>query len=187
MLTAYPIEVLEVDIQQPLKATNFALDPAPMERLTDNQGFTYYQFAYRDIQKGQSQTFTISYTKTVPTPSVPKQPPTTQRPKNARPLSDTMLVSLSILAGAIISFAGWAWLLQGAQPRHVPDTSLVPQLTPTLSAFLALLQEDGQIQETTDATPVQPQTRVVNFCVHCGHKLLPDDRFCSGCGKPIKR
>jgi mono/diheme cytochrome c family protein len=187
MLTPYPIEVLEVDIQQPLKATNFALDPAPMERLTDNQGFTYHQFAYRDIQKGQSQTFTISYTKTVPTPSVPKQPPTPQRPRNARPLSGTMLVSLSILAGAIVIFAGWAWLLAGSQSRRVPDSSSGPRSTPTPSAFLALLQEDMQIQETTNTIPVQPQTRVVNFCVHCGHKLLPDDRFCSGCGKPIKR
>ena len=187
MSTPYPIELLEVDIQQPLKATNFTLDPTPMERLTDNQGFTYHQFAYRDIGKGQPQTFTISYTKTVPTPSVPKQQPAPQRPRNAHPLSGNLLVSLSILAGAIIVFAGWAWLLRGPQLQRIPITSSALQSTPTPSAFLALLQEDTQIQETTDATPAQLQTRVVNFCAHCGHKLLPDDCFCSGCGKPIKR
>jgi len=187
MPTPYPIEVLEVDIQQPLKATNFTLDPAPMERLTDNQGFTYHQFAYRDIGADQPQTFTISYTKTVPTPSVPKQQPAPQRPRNVRQLSGNVLVSLSILAGAILIFAGWAWLLRGSQSRHIPVASSAPRPTPTPSAFLALLQEDVQRQETTDATPVQLQTRVVNFCAHCGHNLLSDDRFCSGCGKPIKR
>ena len=187
MSTPYPIELLEVDIQQPLKATNFTLDPAPMERLKNNQGFTYHQVAYRDIGKGQSQTFTISYTKTVPTPSVPKQQPAPQRPRNAHPVSGNALVSLGILAGAILIFAGCAWLLRGSRSRHVPVTTSAPQSTPTPSAFLALFQEDAQIQETTDATPVQLQTRVVNFCAHCGHKLLPDDRFCSGCGKPIKR
>src|SRR5712692_1694458 len=168
MPTPYPIELLEVDIQQPLKATNFTLDPAPMERLTDNQGFTYHQFAYRDIGKGQPQTFTISYTKTVPTPSVPKQQPAPQRPRNAHPLSGNVLVSLSILAGAIMIFAGWVWLLRGSQLQRIPVTSSALQSTPTPSAFLALLQEDTQIQETTDATPAQLQTRVVNFCAHCG-------------------
>ena len=66
--TTYPIELFEVDIQQPLKATAFTLDPTPMERMTDNQGFTYHQFTYRDVGKGQSQTFTIAYTKTATTP-----------------------------------------------------------------------------------------------------------------------
>ena len=187
MPTPYPIEVLEVDIQQPLKATSFTLDPTPMEHLTDNQGFTYHQFAYRDIETGRLQTFTISYIKTVLTPSVPKQQPAPQRPRSTRPLSGNVLVSLGILAGAIFIFAGWAWLLRGSQPRHVPAISSVPQSTPTPSAFLALLQEDAQDQETTDATPAQPQTREVNFCTHCGHKLLLNDRFCSECGKPIKR
>jgi len=187
MSTPYPIELLEVDIQQPLKATNFTLDPTPIERLTDNQGLTYHQFAYRDVGKDQPQTFTVSYTKTMSTPSVPKQQPAPQRPRNARPLSGNVLVSLSILAGAIMIFAGWAWLLRGSQRQRIPVTSSALQSTPTLSAFLTLLQEDMQIQETTDATPAQRQTRVVNFCAHCGHKLLPDDRFCSGCGKPIKR
>jgi predicted amidophosphoribosyltransferase len=32
-----------------------------------------------------------------------------------------------------------------------------------------------------------PQTMAINFCANCGRKLPPDDRFCSGCGKPIKR
>lgn len=187
MPTPYPLEVLEVDIQQPLKATNFTLEPTSMEHLTDKQGFTYHQFAYRDIAQGQSQTFTISYTKTVLTPSVPKQQPAPQRPKNARPLSNNVFVSLSILAGAMLIFAGWAWLLRGSQARRTPATASAPQSTPTPSAFLALLQEDVQIQETNVTTPAQPQSRVVNFCAHCGHKLLPDDRFCSGCGKPIKR
>src|SRR5215471_6174416 len=48
--TTYPIELFEVDIQQPLKATDFTLDPAPIERMTDNQGFTYQQFTYRNVE-----------------------------------------------------------------------------------------------------------------------------------------
>ena len=53
--------------------------------------------------------------------------------------------------------------------------------------LLVLLREDAQPQETVDVPPILQQTRVINFCANCGRKLLPDDRFCSGCGKPIKR
>jgi mono/diheme cytochrome c family protein len=187
--TTYPIELFEVDIQQPLKATAFTLDPAPMERTTDNQGFTYHQFTYRDVGKGQSQVFTIAYTKTATTPSVAKQQPTPQPTEKARARSDNTLVVLSIFAGAILLFAGCAWLMQRSQRQHMPTTT-PPALPVSMSdTLLALLREDILPQETeaTDVPPMPPQTRVINFCANCGRKLLPDDRFCSGCGKPIKR
>jgi len=187
--TTYPIELFKVDIQQPLKATAFTLDPAPMERTTDNQGFTYHQFTYRDVGKGQSQVFTIAYTKTATTPSVAKQQPTPQPTEKARARSDNTLVVLSIFAGAILLFAGCAWLMQRSQRQHMPTTT-PPALPVSMSdTLLALLREDILPQETeaTDVPPMPPQTRVINFCANCGRKLLPDDRFCSGCGKPIKR
>ena len=185
--TTYPIEVFEVDIQQPLKATNFALDPSPMERLTDNQGFTYHQFIYRDVGKGQNPTFTISYTKTVPTPSVPKPQPTPERTEKERPRTDHTLVSLGILAGAILLFAGWAWLVRGSQRRPRSATAPSSQSVSMSDTLLALLQEDVQTHITANTSPTPQQTRMINFCAHCGRKLLSDDRFCSGCGKPIKR
>jgi hypothetical protein len=185
--TTYPIELLEVDIQQPLKATNFTLEPPSMDRRTDNQGLTYYQFTYRDMQPGHTQTFTISYTKTVPTPSVPKQQPSGQPSGKVPPPASTTLLSQVILAGAILLFAGGVWLWRIAIPRPAPGPSAARTPTPTASDLLALLQEDVQAQETTVTMPQPPPTRVVNFCTHCGRKVLPDDRFCSGCGESIKR
>ena len=29
--------------------------------------------------------------------------------------------------------------------------------------------------------------RVVNFCPQCGQRAEPGDRFCSGCGTPLRR
>ena len=187
--TTYPIELFEVDIQQPLKATAFTLDPAPMERMTDNQGFTYHQLTYRDVGKGQSQIFTIAYIKTVTTPSVSKQQPTPQPTEKARTRSDNTLVVLSILAGAILLFAGCAWLIQRSQRQHMPTTTAPAPSVPMSDTLLALLRDDAQPQETAraDVPPMLPQTKAINFCANCGRKLLPDDRFCSGCGKPIKR
>jgi hypothetical protein len=160
-----------------------------MERMTDNQGFIYYQFTYRNVGKEQSQIFTIAYAKTAIAPSVPKQQPTPQPTEKARTRSDNTLVALSIFAGAILLFAGCAWLMQRSQRQHMP-TTITPALSVSMSdTLLTLLREDAQPQETqsTDVPPIPPQTRVINFCANCGRKLLPDDRFCSGCGKPIKR
>jgi zinc ribbon protein len=187
--TTYPIELFEVDIQQPLKATAFMLDPVPMERMTDNQGFTYHQFTYRNVGQGHSQTFTIAYTKTASTPSVSKQQPTPHPAEKARARSNNTLVALSIFAGAILLFAGCAWLVQRSQRPRMPTTT-TPALPVSMSdTLVALLREDAQPQETETAevSPMSPQTRVVNYCAHCGRKLLPDDRFCSGCGKSINR
>jgi mono/diheme cytochrome c family protein len=187
--TTYPIQLFEVDIQQPVKATAFTLDPAPTERMTDNQGFTYHQFTYHDVGKEESRAFTIAYTKTATTPSVSKQQPTPQPTEKVRVRSDNTLVVLSIFAGAIFVFAGCAWLLQRSQLQHMP-TTLAPAPSVSMSdTLLGLLRNDTQPQktETADVPPVLQQTRAINFCANCGRKLLPDDRFCSGCGKPIKR
>jgi hypothetical protein len=187
--TAYPIQLFEVDIQQPLKATAFTLDPVPTERMTDNQGFTYHQFTSQDVGQGESRAFTIAYTKTATTPSVSKQQPTPQPTEKVRVRSDNTLLVLSIFAGAIFVFAGCAWLLQRSQRQPMP-TTLAPAPSVSMSdTLLGLLRDDTQPQktETADVPPVLQQTRAINFCANCGRKLLPDDRFCSGCGKPIKR
>jgi hypothetical protein len=185
--TTYPIELFEVDIQQPLKATAFTVDPAPMERMTDKEGFTYHQFTSRDIGKGQNQTFTIAYTKTATTPSVTKRQSTSQPAEKARARSDSTLVSLGIFAGATLLFVGGAWLMQRSQRQPMPaTTSPVPSASRS-DTLIALLQEDAQPQETEGVSPTLQQTRMINFCTNCGRKLLPDDRFCSACGKPIKR
>src|SRR4029450_12541535 len=99
------------------------------------------------------------------------------------------LVPLSIFAGPIFLFAGCAWLMQRSQRQHIPTTT-TPALPVSMSdTLLALLREEPPTQGPgiAHAPPIPPQTRVINFCANCGRKLLPDDRFCSGCGKPIKR
>ena len=152
-LTTYPIEVFEVDIQQPLKATAFTLDPAPSERMTDKEGFTYHQFTYRDIGKGQSQTFTVAYTKTATTPSVARKQPTSQPAEKARARSDNTMVVLGIFAGAMLLFAGGAWLMQRSRRQPRPAT-IAPAPSASLSDTLVeLLQEEAPAPGDCRCTP----------------------------------
>jgi hypothetical protein len=79
--------------------------------------------------------------------------------------------------------------MQRSQGQHMPTTTASAPSVSMSDTLLALLRDDAQPQETesADVPAILPQTRVINFCANCGRKLLPDDRFCSGCGKPVKR
>lgn len=185
--STYPIEVLEVDIQQPLQATHFSIDPTAMERRTDTQKFTYHQYVYRDIPAGQPRTFQLAYTKTSPTPSVPKQPGPSARASTATTRTRLALVSFSILAGAVVIFAGWVWLLCSHRaPQH---TATVPQPPPrSLEDTLALLLQDDAAAPVSSASSETPQaSRSRQFCTQCGHHIRSEDHYCAACGKPIIR
>src|SRR3989304_2886585 len=43
--SAYPMDDLQVDVQQPLRATAFALSPSTSQVTSDSQGFKYYQYS----------------------------------------------------------------------------------------------------------------------------------------------
>ncbi len=73
----HPIRTMEVDIQQPLRATEFNITPAKsvvVSRGEDNssmiKGFKHYSYSLEDISGGQETVFKINYLKSDPNPSV---------------------------------------------------------------------------------------------------------------------
>ena len=75
--TNHTIKTLNVDIQQPLRATEFTISP-PANAATSQaegklsmiRGFTHFGYTLADISEGQESTFKIAYLKTDPNPSV---------------------------------------------------------------------------------------------------------------------
>lgn len=171
---SYPIELLEVDIQQPTQATAFVTEPASMEQATDRQGFTHYQFAYRDLAAGETQQFTVTYTRTVAAPSVTKQQPlsapATPEAAPRSPLS-TPHIAFFTLAVVALLFTGFAWVwTQRQRRRGDPVTTSIPaQTIPDPSISLP----------TTLSVPR-------NFCSQCGNKIHPEHRFCARCGNALQ-
>src|SRR5262245_4386205 len=49
----------------------------------------------------------------------------------------------------------------------------------------------GQLGTAAPVVPTRPPdprpSPVIQFCIHCGSRLRPDDTFCTECGKPIPR
>lgn len=73
-IPTYTIQKLDLALKQPLKATDFKIDPAPASAGQDNEKFTnhYYTWNNLTVNDKDKVTLKISYTKTDPNPSVKK-------------------------------------------------------------------------------------------------------------------
>ena len=163
----HPINQFDVDIQKPYTASEFSTEPPAMAQETEGRDTTYHRFAYRDVAAGQPTTFTVSYVKTDPQPSVPKagSPPAADSPA-ARGPQDRLLIYFGILAGVTAAYVLGTLLWIAYRRRRVgpasPETQPLPLTAPSVPP------------------PVAPAA--ANFCSHCGRALDADYAFCPGCG-----
>ncbi len=168
--TPYDIERLEVDIQQPLHAINFAVNPQPMRQTTDEKGFSYAWFFYRNVHQGEAPAFTISYTKAILSPSVAKRQTAPEAVTQPLSVVDSTLLAFGLLVVAAVVFGGSVWLWKGyKRRRQVPYPADQPKIS---------LMMPSEAAESAAETP--------NFCSNCGHSLYPEHRFCPGCGRPLR-
>ncbi|HJM94265.1 MAG: hypothetical protein QGG19_14565 [Alphaproteobacteria bacterium] len=65
----HPIDNMEVDIQQPLRTTSFAISP-PGGKASTDKDFNHFNYVLEDIAKGEDRVFKIAYTKETREPSV---------------------------------------------------------------------------------------------------------------------
>ncbi|MCL4460010.1 MAG: zinc ribbon domain-containing protein [Chloroflexi bacterium] len=154
----YSIESLVIEVQQPLKATNFVISPVSSKSFVDKQGFKYYQYDFSNIVPGQLLSFKMTYTKTDLQPSVQKS-----APSGPQDTSGYTIVLILLLAAAVVIllFFGYSAI---RSRRTVPITS--PRTT----------RRGGRRIESASG-----------YCSNCGAPLRKDARFCPSCGRKVKR
>ncbi len=64
----YPVDTMEVDIQQPLRAERFVVSPPARAELI--RGFTHFLYEIKNVKEGDTREFKISYYKEDQKPSV---------------------------------------------------------------------------------------------------------------------
>lgn len=69
----YQIDSLSLSVQQPLKAENFKVDPAPSSTNTDSGGFINHNYVFSNQTAADKIAVKVSYKKEDPKPSVEKQ------------------------------------------------------------------------------------------------------------------
>lgn len=162
----YPIDQLEVDIQQPYTATAFHTTPEAMGQNEDAQGGKYALFSYRDLAANAPLTFTVRYVKDTDQPSVSKQQPMPEGDIADAALRQKTIVAFGLLAGFTGIYAGCAVAWRNYR-RHRASRVTATPLTPTMATSSGASR--------------------ANFCPDCGRKRQPTDRFCAGCGRSLPR
>ncbi len=165
---AAPADKVTLEVQQPLKATNWSINPPAQTTRADN-GFTYSVASYSGVAAGQMLTAQVKYTKTDPGPSVAPQtssatvPSTTPSPAPTSIWNSIYVVVALVLLGLTAVFGFLT--LQRRSRRLAP-------VTPSARAS----RRGGRHPREASGGSV--------FCPQCGRSLGSEDLFCSKCGAP---
>jgi hypothetical protein len=159
---ASAVDDLYLEIQHPLKATNFTLSPDAPNSHTDKDGFTYHVYNQKQVAAGETVLSKISYTKTDPNPSVSGQkstPATAANQETPSGINPNLVVLLAVLVAAAGLIAYFAFIR-----RAQPQFAAIP------------------VSESHGAQRIS----LGGFCTGCGNAMEPEDGFCANCGKERK-
>lgn len=165
----FPITDLLIEIQQPLKATNFSLEPAaPTTRLDNQFGFTYHQFAIGSLAASDEWAVQATYQKSDPAPSISRDQ-----------LNN---------AGQTVSISPTETTTTTAAPAGT-STSPTPLTTATglLAGLvgLAIIIRLVWLRRQTQPLPTVSQSPSAKFCSYCGIPLKENSKFCHACGNEV--
>lgn len=179
--TLQPIDKLDVEVQQPLRSTDFTMTPAAMSTGTDNDGFRYSQLSYDKVAQDQNIVFKISYSKQDNRPSVPKKQ---QNQTAGAGIGDSTNLNIWLLLGgaAIIGLAAY-FVITRRTTRLIPQPAGYGGRFSGQANYAKPSTHSKQTGRAKGAAKVQGAT---GFCTGCGAPLAADDRFCSRCGKRSK-
>ncbi len=161
-----PADEVDLDVQHPLKATNFALTPDTPNTHQDQEGFTYHAYAFKQVAAGQKLSTDVAYTKTDPKPSVTGAKPasSTSAASSASDsginLNQVIVIATFLAIAGIIAFFLWERNHRQFQPRYAHAESY------------KAAQPAGVLSSS-------------GYCTLCGNAMDAGDRFCARCGNPV--
>jgi len=174
--TLYPVDTLNLEVQQPLKAAEFAVTPATSEVSNDKDGFKYYHYRFDKVPTGGTSSFQVSYTKPDDNPSV-KRSQTTGQASQAGDSNTTAI--LVIVVGAVV-LGGGAFYAVSRKPQRRYGTGR-GGLYPSVAAA-----------SRGSSAPVNPRrgkgasASRAAFCRQCGTAIQGADNFCPKCGQRVR-
>lgn len=167
----HTVESLQVEVQRPLRSTNFAVTPASTAVTSDQRGFQYHRYEYGRVDAGQTIDLLISYEKQDAVPSVSGQ----QGAANAAGTTGDLALPLLLFGLGSIVLVLYLFLRNGNQPRRGKARKAASRAAPS-----APKGKKGA------ARPVA-QPAGARFCTACGASLRPGAAFCPACGQPVRR
>ena len=174
----YPVDDLTVEVQQPLRATNFVTKPETQSVLTGEKGIRYYQLRFGNTEAAKPLPLEISYTKADNEPSVIPQAQQAP-PPTATAETDANWTVLGILGGGFAVVVVFLWVVVR---RRV---SLEPYAAPVRRSATAAPTPTAAQQRRGASGAVRPEERRFAFCPSCGGPLGANVNFCPRCGERV--
>ena len=192
----YPSDKMDVEVQQPLRSSEFNLSPNSLSVTQDNKGFKYNLLSFDNVKAEQKMDLKIDYTKQDKNPSVPKaqQGSGGSTGTTSGAPSDFNVLVVIVVA---IALAGMAYVgLSRRQRRFAPQ----PRYAAGSENYRGQ-SGHGQSRPAGERSRLAPQSAKSGgrqaglaprgkpagaFCSECGNGLEPGDKFCAICGKKTK-
>ncbi len=206
-VSPYAADSLELEIQQPLKATNFKLAQSYASANSDSQGMKYYHYFFNNVTQGQVISVDATYTKPDNKPSVAKSQASSGGSGNsaaAGSSGSSPYVLIGIGAALMVAVvAGLIMFRRKPAPVHVRMTAMrTPPVRTTPPAqtrrerrYEAQRTHRQEMQQRPPGAelanidpPANPglQSTGAVFCSKCGTRLASDASFCHVCGAKVK-
>jgi hypothetical protein len=168
-----PQRVMELllEVQQPLAATDFTLDPLPtIARHDEALGFTYHQFSVGALAGGEETAVTVSYTKTDPKPSMSREDVMAMQMQDVP--SDVPASDMPAAAGT--SQTG------GAAPGWPAVLLTVVLVSAGGVVWFRSVSSGDSPAPIASTAPEAAQSTA--YCSQCGATYKSKARFCHVCG-----
>ena len=129
----HPVKVLEVEIQQPLRSSEFKVSPPggaigseAGDAISIIKGFNHFAYKFEGVARGQENTFGIAYLKSDPNPSVDikytanamRSAPQTQSAPYETQRNVKMVIYLLFGTGALCVAAVAVWFLRARNKKR---------------------------------------------------------------------
>ena len=178
-------EVL-TSIQQPMAATNVAVNPEADNVFTGQDSLRYHNMPPIAVPAGDSYLIDISYSnpggqlsadllagESIESPAVPALPLLGSNESTAQTDSGfNWLIALAVMAGIlVVAVAVWLLVSRQKSSRRVRKPRPKRQVTP---------------HTTPNKISAGGYTSAAKFCHECGQPLEAGDRFCRNCGTAVK-
>ena len=178
----YQVGTVDIEVQEPKRATDFKLTPETSTVGNTSEGFKSYRYTYSNVGPGKGLPVKISYNRPDSNPSVAKKVGNSNSAASTG--ADANSLVLLVIAGAVI-VVGLYFFLRRSPGRPAPAMSYASR-----SGRLASPQATYGSRPAgapSRPNPGQAPKAGGRFCTSCGRPATPGDAFCGTCGAPLKR
>jgi hypothetical protein len=179
LLLQVPLDAgaLELQVQEPARATDFKVQPFIQPSGKARDGFVYAGQTFPEVKAGSTLGYLVSYSKADGDPSInPTESASGQVNVNSVLLA--AIVIIVVLVGGLV-----AYRLYRNAGRATPTTGQARQRTRPNPATPPAAVKGKRAVTNAGVVAADPNGAVRRYCFACGDGLVKKARFCQSCGE----